>query len=66
MLSSSIITRQCDGKRFKVVNLSHWSDIESLDGTETDYVKWYGGGKDGDYYVSHNKGFSYLWAKDEW
>lgn len=30
-----------NGKRFKVVDLAHWSQVESEDG-EKDYVKWMG------------------------
>ncbi len=51
--------RRDDGKIFTLKLLSHWSDIESDDG-EQDCVKWYGGSKDGDLFVSASKGFSYV------
>lgn len=65
MYSTSIIVRESDKKRFKVTFLSHWSDIEAVDGSgETDSVKWYGGDKRGELYVSANKGHSYVWKKE--
>jgi hypothetical protein len=54
MTSQSTLIRRSDGKKFKVVDLAHWSTIAAEDG-EQDRVKWYGDG-----YVSANKGASYF------
>ena len=57
MLSNSILRRDVDGKLFKVVFLSHWSDITAMDGSgDADSVKCYGP----DLYVSANKGHGYV------
>ena len=43
------LIRETDHKRFRVVDLSHWSTIQADDG-ETAHVKWIGG----DEYVGVN------------
>lgn len=62
MYSDSIIIRRSDKKEFKVTFLSHWSDIESVDGSEKDCVKWYGNGPEGELYVSARAGHSYYFT----
>lgn len=57
MLSTSILVRTTDGKRFSVAVHAHWSTIRAEDGEE-DTVKWYGPG-----YVSASKGYSYTEVK---
>ena len=65
MTSQSILTRESDGKQFKVAFLSHWSDIVAVDGSgETDSVKWYGGDSTGEFYVSDSKGHGYVQRKE--
>jgi hypothetical protein len=58
MTSQSTLIRRTDGKKFKVVDLAHWSTIAAEDG-EQDSVKWYGG----DGYVSASEGHSYFLMK---
>jgi len=60
MLSTSVLKREADGKLFRVIFLSHWSEIQSDDG-EVDYVKCYGP----DLYVSANKGHGYVDTKGQ-
>jgi hypothetical protein len=55
---NSTLTRE-DGKLFTVVDLAHWSQIESADG-EKDLVKMYGADNRGELYVSASKGFGYI------
>lgn len=55
MYSDSILTQEATGKKFKVTFHSHWSNIEALDGSETDRVKF---GWD-NLYVGFNSGHSY-------
>lgn len=59
MRTNSILTRTSDGKKFIVTDLAHWSQIQSLDKTETDTVKWYGGNGDVELYVGSTSGFGY-------
>ena len=60
MLSRSILKRESDGKLFKPVYLSHWSEIRSDDG-ETDHVKLYGPAL----YVSATQGHGYVDLTDK-
>jgi hypothetical protein len=59
MYSNSRLKRNSDGKVFRVTLLSHWSDIQSEDGQESDCVKWVLN----DYYVSQNQGHGYTLLK---
>lgn len=59
MTTRDMLVRRVDGKQFKPTFVSHWSDIQSVDG-ETDSVKWYGVDAGKMAYVSASKGFSYL------
>lgn len=52
--------RKSDGKIFRVTLYSHWSDIQEVDGTEIDSIKW---AWDEDY-VSANKGHCYTKLKE--
>lgn len=62
MYYDSIVVRKSDKKEFKVTFLSHWSDVESLDGLEKDSIKWYGNSSEGELYISANKGYSYIFT----
>lgn len=56
MMRLTYFVRKGDGKRFNLVLLGHWSDIQAEDG-EQDSVKWFGPDSFG--YVSANKGHCY-------
>lgn len=58
MTRGSILQRMNDGKLFRVMLLSHWSDIQADDG-EPDRVKWYGSIGKHEAYVSASKGHTY-------
>ena len=44
MNTGDILIRDTDGKRFRVLDLAHWSEIVANDG-EKSSVKWIGGDK---------------------
>lgn len=64
MFSDDTLVRRTDNKKFKVIFISHWSDIVAEDGSERDNVKWYGNDTAGSLYIGNRTGFLYHIAKE--
>jgi hypothetical protein len=61
MKSNALLRRRDDGKLFRVIRSGHWITIQSCDGVEEDYVKYYGDGPDGaPAYAGATSGYAYV------